>query len=116
MKLYIPGIGDIIKLTKEWTFEIEEERRNYIFLTKFFPEKKDEFERYPIFNKRHICLISLPPETELKIDRLYIRNGLSGFNSVTFKIVEVPIELSHLKKKRFWAGLKFVNQIEFEQK
>ena len=39
MKMYIPTIGEEIKLSEDWTFELHYEKRNYIgMLKEFFGE------------------------------------------------------------------------------
>lgn len=62
----------------------------------------------------------LRAETELKIDRIYIRQGQSSFSSVTFRtncwVSQFGDPLSSaprkLKSLRFWAKLEDVNEIE----
>ena len=54
---------------------------------------------------------TLPANTQLKVDRIYIRQGIEAFNSVSFRIDKVsPIGGG----KRFWAKLHDANQIECE--
>lgn len=49
-------------------------------------------------------IYSLPKDTVLIVDRIYIRKGNSDYSSVSFKIKGT--------KKRFWAKLEDVNMIE----
>lgn len=73
--------------------------------------------------------MTLPAGTELKVDRIYIRKGCEGFDSVTFwantppgALVKVnpaakggaspfTMTLDSKKKTRFWAKLAEVNHI-----
>jgi hypothetical protein len=62
--------------------------------------------------------LTLPAGTLLKIDRIYIRKGNAGYDSVSFWLMakKVPISLNGRPIKtsmRFWAKLDDVNRIEF---
>lgn len=65
---------------------------------------------------------TLPKDTILNVDRIYIRKGASDFSSISFFIESCPdLTLNPLTnskgvkkgKKRFWAKLEDVNCIEF---
>jgi hypothetical protein len=56
-----------------------------------------------------VCRVTLPKNTELSVDRIYVRNGLQTFDSVTFKIKDCPDP--KFKKCRFWTKLSEVNSI-----
>lgn len=68
--------------------------------------------------------VMLPKGTILKVDRIYIRKSSEEFSSITFYITFCPLkELTPIKdggtlpkgiKRRFWAKLADVNNIEFE--
>lgn len=132
MKFYIPEIGDEIVLTNRWKFNLYPEPRNltmgklhgFINTTYYcHPKFKDIWVKEPfeydhknlirniIPNKEYeeTLLISLPKGTVLKIDRIYIRKGLSDFSSITF-----TTKINN-KRIRFWAKLKDVNNIEFKK-
>ncbi len=51
---------------------------------------------------------TIPKNTVLEVDRIYIRKGASGFSSITFKWIKDG------KTVRFWAKLNDVNSIECE--
>lgn len=89
-------------------------------------QKKPDWRRYP----RNVVAaeITLPQGTDLKVDRIYIRKGREGFDSVTFwadaphgALVKVnpasksggafTVTLDTRKKTRFWAKLAEVNHI-----
>lgn len=57
--------------------------------------------------------ITLPKGSVLIVDRIYIRNGGSEYDSITFRLAETPTEKPKGKKSlcRFWAKLRDVNQI-----
>lgn len=65
--------------------------------------------------------VTFPKDTQLTIDRVYIRKGASEFSSITFFIGDSPMkELMPVKKggrwpggqRRFFARLADVNKIE----
>jgi hypothetical protein len=56
--------------------------------------------------------VTLPKDTILKVDRIYIRQGSEDFDSVTFRISDCPNK--DLIKKRFWVKLDDANKLEFE--
>ena len=53
--------------------------------------------------------VTLPVDTELNVQRIYIRVGQNGFDSVTF-----CAKHKDGLKGRFWAKLNDVNTIEME--
>jgi hypothetical protein len=74
-------------------------------------------------------MATLPAGTILVMDRIYIRQGQSKFDSVTFYAKEIPnlqdqsipaacraFTKKPKGKARFWVKLADANQIEFEQK
>ena len=88
--------------------------------------RQPDWNRYP----RDVAAaeITFPKGTDLKVDRIYIRRGCAGFDSVTFwadvphgalvKVVPTvkpetsfTITLDSRKKTRFWAKLAEVNHI-----
>jgi hypothetical protein len=76
--------------------------QNGKFSTKKFPKisvKKNLIPKMP--KKQDI----LPIDTVLRIDRIYIRNGASDFDSISF-YAEIPKIKS---KPRFWAKLVDIN-------
>lgn len=64
--------------------------------------------------------ITLPKGTDLKVDRIYIRKGISEYSSISFFILGFPkIETTSYwgtktkRNLRFWAKLNDCNKIEF---
>ena len=49
--------------------------------------------------------LTFPPGTILSVDRLYIRKGQSGFDSISFRVIKG----SPIPTGRFWAKLDEVN-------
>lgn len=136
MKLYIPEIGDVIRLIDDWTFDLYNESRNETLMMKMHDPRavsgswdKNNYGAIP-------CTI--PAGAELKIDRIYIRKGKGDYSSITFlwKGERIPgytkprqinswadgrllssqtiIEKYPASPIRFWAKLEDVNKIEFE--
>lgn len=116
-KLYIPEIGDEIKLIKDWVFNLYEEHRNFGLWEQVTGKKYN-----PIYNEKMKSVsCTLPKDTILAIDRIYIRKGASDFSSLSFRIISHPVWTNEKKvfgsKQifRFWAELADCNTIEFEQ-
>jgi len=99
--MYVPEIGDLIKLTEDWNFNLNSESYRNRSLAEILGKNG------PVNN------VTLPKDTVLKIDRIYIRKGASDYSSLTFRIEET--ENKKIKGKRFWAKLRDVNKIEFDE-
>ncbi len=136
MKMYIPELGDQIKLTADWVFELHVEDRNST-LMEFLHNCEFSWENY----RTGITMTSVIPDGSiLKVDRIYIRKGASDYSSITFfwkdmsippKVVDrkitafnyhgMPGHTEIYQKKipkkpvRFWAKLSDVNNIEFDR-
>jgi len=122
VKLYIPEIGDQLRLTADWTFGLYNEHRNETLMEKISDTRKssawgNDYAPIP-------CTI--PSGAVLKVDRIYIRKGISEYSSVSFLWVGERTEpkVEHWnattiktprKPVRFWAKLVDVNNIEFEK-
>lgn len=104
MKLYIPEIGDQIVLTNDWTFNLYYEYRNSSLMEKI----GEKFNWSDLSMKAKA--VTIVKGTTLKVDRIYIRKGNSEYSSLTFYIVS-----GDWKGARFWAKLKDVNNIEFDE-
>lgn len=139
MKLYIPALGDEIKLTRDWTFNLIDESRNETLMEFLNDPRANKTGWYE--PKQPDQPATIPAGSILKIDRIYIRKGAADFSSVTFfwkghrtksRIVErngrsymqgdppggtSVIYESKIPAKpvRFWAKLDDVNNIEFEE-
>mgnify|MGYP001278450672 CR=1 FL=1 len=59
---------------------------------------------------KHYIAATLPANTPLRIDRVYIRKGVDAFSSITF-VVAKECKDKKLRGKRFWARLRDVNNI-----
>lgn len=137
MKLFIPEIGTLLRLTADWVFYLHYEGRNEGLL-KFFelivPNSNQNSLRRGLLVRadgtadrwghwdgaqawrdgiptHHATQVTLPAGTELILDRIYIRKGKDAFSSVTFRTVVLPGTKS---KPRFWAKLADVNTLEVE--
>lgn len=54
--------------------------------------------------------ITIPAGQQLKFDRIYIRQGITAFNSVTFRTTKIgPDKKFH--SKRFWVKLQDANKV-----
>jgi hypothetical protein len=123
MRLYIPAVGDELVLARDWNFTLHEEHRNESLgkglglvttprshRSYYSNWDGSTIPRYQVnVTRKHP--VSLPTGTVLRVERVYIRAGSSEeFNSLTFRVLDSPN--ATLKKARFWAKLKDVNQMD----
>lgn len=134
MNIFIPEIGSQIKLIEPWIFFLSEEsRNNSIFnalkegnssLRKFSIEEEHQGYKYNNSYKtqRNVFEMSLPVDTVLTIDRIYIRQQQANYSSVSFIINDTTqpylLRAKESKKKktcgRFWVKLNDANKIKCE--
>lgn len=161
MKIFIPPLGTVIRLTEDWRFRLYNEHRNETVMSaaKLYPPFREGLAKYPwqdtavgwrdkSLAEREAEVIKsgwtyekpdhfpddhhsnfwtgewhhefvFRADTELRFDRLYIRMGQKGFDSVTFRTNCWMSQLGDplfsaprkLKALRFWAKLEDVNRI-----
>lgn len=104
--LFIPEIGTELLLTSDWDFPLYMEFRNIKNCYRLFGIKTEDmpYDSSKSFN------VSIKAGSILKVDRIYIKKGLSSFSSITFNVT-YPDKKT---KGRFWAKLKDVNKIVCE--
>lgn len=108
MKLYVPEIGDRLKLTADWQFGLHDEYRNKTLLEHF---------GLAVNNCNKVYNVTIPTGTVLIVDRIYIRQGLQEWSSITFYAEGIGSGKGHFgrpKSARFWATLVDCNKLEFE--
>lgn len=114
--LFIPPLGTRLLLAEPWDFQLYNERRNATLMVLLGDTRELKYhDPEPI-------PASLPAGTELIIDRYYIRQGLDGFDSVSFRIegASASAPLYHgtgskaKRQVRFWAKLDDVNRLSVE--
>lgn len=119
MLLYIPTIGTRLVLSRPWTFELHGESRNFVMASElglrlsdgrmYLDMDTNKWVRTPAQSSP----VTLPVDTELSVDRIYIRRGLKGFDSITFRLITTSHpKLAGKKSLRFWAKLADVNTME----
>lgn len=132
MILCMPTVGQKVRVLdgQEWTFRLYQEYRNeslYTFVGKpLLPLHQrsfyDDYEggqkayeaaragkaEYPPL--KHI-IVSLPGETVLTIDRIFLRKGNSEFDSISFILngAKLAGEKGVRARVRFWVKLEDVN-------
>jgi hypothetical protein len=129
-KLYIPRLGDQLRLAADWTFRLFGESRNWGLYDHLKLERRTTNGYYDPAKFREA---SIPAGETLKVDRIYIRRGQADFDSVTFQLVgrktkakrderehywkpgETYTYVTPSRAVRFWAKLDDVNGMEFEQ-
>ena len=104
MQLYIPKLGDKLVLTAPWGFTLFCEKRNLRFIKTLVKEGRileaDALKGFPVRrwnntpitsineayygNNDPLVYLTLPCNSELIVDRIFIRKGASNFNSATF--------------------------------
>jgi len=102
MIFFTPDIGTLLRLEEDWTFTLFLERRNI-----------DLFEKLEQLNlqsgTRKNKVIDLPKGLVLKVDRIYIRKGLSQYSSISFKIPKPKTKSEKLEMplNELWSGASF---------
>lgn len=107
MRLFIPPLGTIIKLTEDWDFSLYYERRNWDLCASYF-------DIDDVVSGKNMGLFRIPEGTVLKVERVFIRQGSKDFESITFRTQSSPDKKIGARKRRFWARLKDANKIECE--
>jgi hypothetical protein len=86
--------------------------------TRYTEWDQNDIDRYneldDIRRKFTSCLVKIPKDSILKLDRIFIRKGMDDWSSLTFYLTHHP-DISFKKKPRFWAKLHDCNNIEFDQ-
>jgi hypothetical protein len=112
MRLYVPEIGDRLRLEKPWTFKLYYESRNEGLLSHFgftydWRRPTDDYEE-----------VTLPKGTVIKVDRVYIRQGAMAYSSISFWAEGIGSSAGSFGKPkgsaRFWAKLEDCNLIDFK--
>jgi hypothetical protein len=125
----IPTIGSVIRLLEDWTFDLHPERRNHAFWKQNVGTPIPSVPFIKTFNAKGkhsgwrdktedaTIRYCLPKGTQLKVDRLYIRQNAKQFDSITFIVIQstgvklIPGKFGKSKNGRFWAKLSDVNKI-----
>lgn len=108
IRFCIPALRTKLVLAEPWTFTVYNEYRNHSLYEILGHQQTYQHEEYGV----DIGNCTLPKGTNLSVDRIYIRNGKSDYDSVTFRIASCPEARFHKKKIRFWAKLADVNAIK----
>lgn len=118
MKLFIPPLRTKLRLTEAWLFPIHMDYRNSNFRRAMLGDLVITTPP-PVLPE----IIRLEPGTILAVDRIYIRKGQDGFDSVTFRVVDSPNKALLSKSRggtmqngqaRFWVKLLDANNINCE--
>lgn len=115
MNLFIPEIGTLIKIEEDWIFTLYAEYRNRSLF-----EKIDETNNIQKRNFKN-DIVDLPKGLVVKVNRVYIRQGLSQFSSITFTVPK-PKSKKDVKEMpqnviyggcKFWVKLHECNGLQF---
>jgi hypothetical protein len=114
IKLFVPALGTRLRLTQPWNFRLFNERRNATLMTLLGDPREISYDPQPSH-------ATLPPGTELIIDRYFIKHGMSDFDSISFRIKGVSAlaktySFSKATKRqvRFWVKLEDANTMQVE--
>jgi hypothetical protein len=114
-RLFVPPLGTRLVLTQPWDFRLYNERRNATLMTLMGDQREISYDPQPSH-------ATLPPGTELIIDRYFIKHGMSDFDSVTFRIKGVSSvarsryasEKPSKRQVRFWVKLEDANTMQVD--
>jgi hypothetical protein len=116
-QLMIPHLRTELTLSQPWTFKLHAEHRNSDFrqllgLEIPYSAAATE-EQWQAWRKSRdeVYDVTLPAGTVLSVDRIFIRNGMAEYDSVTFRIRSHP-DLKKCKS-RFWVKLDDANNIVY---
>lgn len=116
-QIYVPDIGSIVECAEPWTFVLYNEGRNDAMIEATGLKPKVTRSYWDHYGKP-LGTVTLPAGTKLRVDRVFIRQGMSEFSSLTFVIQETNDDRFYqldkkgnrkLRKTRFWAKLADVN-------
>ena len=73
------------------------------------------YDTYRATNSRdnYYLKVTFPKGTPLKVDRIYIRNGVQAFDSITFRTTKDCPD-KKFRSKRFWVKLNDANKICYD--
>jgi hypothetical protein len=95
--IMIPSIGSQLRTTHDFAFTIDtKEYRNTAAV--------EAFNHAGILHKK---TVTLPAETILEVQRIYIRRAAADYDSITLKVLSSTTK--GIEKKRFWVSLAELN-------
>lgn len=119
-RVFIPGIGTVLRLEEDWTFKLHEERRCNALLNVIGAETVGWYSRT---DRPAVHEVTLKKGALLKVSRVYIRRGTSGsgrerseFSSLTFGIQGKSVLVYNGKEYpmrggSFWSKLSDINKM-----
>lgn len=123
-RLYVPAIGDRLELVEPWTFKLHNERRNTTLFAALGLKYTDSYDwiGHGRYGDKPVD-VTLPAGAVLRVDRIYIRQGLDEFSSLSFFVEGTSATVKklwtddnsgkHKRAVRFWAKLDDCNRIVF---
>lgn len=118
-RFFVPEIGTVVRLAKDWTFRLHYEYRNEKLLELFGRSFSWRGLDYNDHGKK-VGDVTLKAGAELSVNRVYIRQGAGDFSSITFYLSPKSVivigksEIVSKGKVRFWAKLSDVNKMEVQ--
>lgn len=105
MRLFIPTIGTRLRVTREWSLSLVREYRNSKLWDKIISD---------VPKTERSTVITIPTGTVITVDRVYIRKGHRGYDSLSFRIHDGDSPDKRFQKSRFFARLEDCNNLECE--
>lgn len=115
IQFFVPDIGTRVSLTKDWTFRLYCESRNSDFFRKMgWKYSARHWRSEKPMGQRDVTINA---GSILKVNRIYIRQGVSAYSSITFNlqkgaVVDGDADIFKKGGIRFWAKLSDVNQMK----
>lgn len=120
MKLFIPKLGTALTLAQPWTVTVYDEHRNASLIELAQLREKQQAawaNRETRFKTLPLGQFVFPKGAVLTVERIYIRQGVGDFDSVTFRardyttVVRTGLKTKKPPTVRFWAKLDEVNEM-----
>lgn len=107
VQIAIPTIGSKLTLAEPWAFMLWHESRN----SKLVETMGLGATRYSWEERIKQTEVALPAGTTLTVSRIYVRQGVSDYDSVTFSLKKGDHGTDKKIHGRFWAKLGDVNRM-----
>jgi hypothetical protein len=126
MVAFIPELGSQLQLSEDWTFDVHFEGRNESLVIADGKGPKEGEDNWSWWRANKSYKRTFPKDSVFKVDRIYIRNGMKEYSSVTLSLISTsdPVFINKTEKNlfgkksiaRFWVKLIDFNKAKFQIK